>query len=372
MAVSRMDYLGKLFREENREAVQRYVEGRDLPGPLLIEFDPTTTCNYSCPECISRDLLNRSQISPERVSRLLREFQAAGVQGIIFIGGGEPLAHSSMPEPIVEANRLGMAVGLTTNGSLIGRHLDALAENVAWTRVSMDAGTPETYRRFRPSKIKDAFERVVQNMRDLAAVKKGQLGYSFLVMQRPDTGSTNAGEIASAAALAKSIGCDYFEFKPMVDNRHYLLPMSPSMRTVIEEQMRECRKLVDATFEVIVPESINHLLRLDDPIQPKRYTACPATELRTLVTPSGIYPCPYHRGREDKRLGSVDDAPFHEFWPSAARRAAAARIDPSRDCEFYCIRHRTNITLSALRDLHAEGVPLLDHIAADATPDPFF
>lgn len=125
---------------------------------------------------------------------------------------------------------------------------------------------------------------------------------------------TSAHEIAEAAALAKSIGCDYFEYKPMVDAQHYLVAFGPELQELIQEQADACAGLVDDTFEIHAPRSVEYMYDNDNPIEPKSYTECPAMDLRTLVTSSGIYPCPYHRGREDTRLGSVDDGPFDVFW----------------------------------------------------------
>ena len=395
----RFDYLRKLFQADLRPALHAYMSGT-LKGPILVEFDPTTACNYSCPECISAGLLNKEHIPANRIERLLHEFLAAGVKGIIFIGGGEPLAHAAMPRPIELAFELGLKIGLTTNGSLIDRHLDAIGRCVSWTRVSMDAATPGTYAIFRPNRISHSFERVVGNMERLARRKTGALGYSFLVVQRPcereyatfaDAGEklmsvnalrrniagrqeyvTNAGEIFAAARLAREIGCDYFEYKPMVDPGHYLLSFDEPLRQLIAEQHLRCKELETDAFKIIAPRSIEYLRRHDDPIEQKAYARCPAMDLRTLVTPTGIYPCPYHRGRDDKRLGTLDQ-PFDEFWTSDARREAMGRTVPSRDCEFYCIRHMSNLALCSLKELQEAGVPLLDHIQSyEGIDDPFF
>jgi len=392
---SRFDFLAKLLRAEVRSEVEAYVKG-DLDHPLLIEFDPTTACNYKCPECISAGLLNKERISTERIESLIEEFARSGVRGIIFIGGGEPLAHRCMPRPIRQAYEAGLAVGIVTNGSLVHRHLDTISECAHWTRVSMDAGTAETYLAFRPNTIPDSFRKTIKNMELLARTKRGALGYSFLVMQRPvaeaDAGRlagrdgplvmrdansrpylTNAHEILSAARIAKETGCDYFEYKPMVDATHYLLPFGPELRQVIAEQAGPVAALADESFEVIAPYSIEYLHSTDDPVQPKTYTTCAAMELRTLVTPSGIYPCPYHRGRSDKVLGSVDGGPFDEWWRSGDRKAAMTKIDPSVDCGFYCIRHQTNLVMNALQELDTSGISLLDHLSrTEGIDDPFF
>src|SRR5438046_1113950 len=106
-----LDFVTKLLQPTAKPRVAEYVQTRTTNGPLIVEFDPTTTCNFSCPECISSGLLNKGQIAPGRTLELISEFQRAGVKGIIFIGGGEPLAHTGMPQPIVHAHELSLQVG---------------------------------------------------------------------------------------------------------------------------------------------------------------------------------------------------------------------------------------------------------------------
>jgi CDGSH-type Zn-finger protein len=211
-------------------------------------------------------------------------------------------------------------------------------------------------------------------MEALAKIKRGALGYSFLIMWRGkgETFETNATEIYQAARIAKEVGCDYFEYKPFVDSSHYLVPFDGDMRARIRDVHEACLELKDDNFDVVAPRSIQHLFELENPIQPKAYTKCPAMELRTLVTPTGVYPCPYMRGREDKKIGSISDGPFHEMWNSAKWIEGRRQTDPSKDCGFYCIRHRTNVVMDTLESLDRQGIPMLDHIVARDIPDPFF
>ncbi|MES2937892.1 MAG: radical SAM protein [Pseudomonadota bacterium] len=359
----RFDYLGKLFRQGGRDALRDLVAG-NARAPLVVDFDPTTACNFSCPECISADLLNKDKIPSERIDELMREFAAAGVQGIVFIGGGEPLAHACMPKPIRQAYELGMSVGLTTNGSLIPRHLGTLAECCHWTRVSMDAGSEKTFLIFRPNKIKNSFNLIVKGMEDLAKAKQGALGYSFVLMNRLEGGKllSNASEVYEAARLAKSIGCDYFELKPMLDMHHSLIPFAGRTADVVREELEKATSLCGDGFDVVTTASIFHMERNTSTSQVKTYHTCPTMELRTTVTPSGIYPCAYHRGREDLKLGTVYDGPFNVFWISDERREAAAKVDPTEHCSFYCARHRMNQVVLSLADLKREGIDLLSYI----------
>jgi MoaA/NifB/PqqE/SkfB family radical SAM enzyme len=359
-----LNFVNKVLQPEVRSRIEEYVRERKTRGPLIVEFDPTTACNFQCPECISLGLLNKGQISPGRTLELINEFHNAGVKGIIFIGGGEPLAHTGMPQPIIYAHELGMQIGLTTNGSLIKRHLGAIAECVDWTRVSIDAAKQKTFSLFRPSGIPNSFANVISNVEALAKVKTGILGYSFLLIERVETdGSlvTNCDEIFEAASLARDIGCDYFEFKPCVDEHHCLIPFSQHMRAVVHEHLEKVRSLNTSEFCIIYPKSIDHLLYGGSPEQPKTYTTCPTLELRTVLTPSGIYPCPYKRGIRETLIGSSNE-PFDRYWQSEERQKRTRKVNPSTDCRFYCIRHDSNILLNMLAQSYSDGIDLLPYL----------
>lgn len=368
-----LSFVAKLLQQSLRGRVEEYVHTRTTSGPLVVEFDPTTACNFTCPECISILLLNKGNIEIARTLALIDEFHRAGVKGVIFIGGGEPLAQQGMPAPILRCREHGISVGLTTNGSLIGRYLEAISECVSWTRVSVDAACQETFSIFRPSSIRDSFRRVTTNIGLLAKSKKGLLGYSFLMIERNSLGeetATNVHEIYEAARLARELGCDYFEYKPMVDKHHNLIPLSECARKSLAEQMTKMQPLNTESFRVIAPDSITHLLNGTSRDQPKKYTTCPAMEMRTLITPKGIYPCPYKRGYDEVKLGDID-VRFDEYWTSEKRRQLAAKIDPGKDCPFYCIRHDMNVMLLSLAQAYENGIDLLPYMVGAEDGDVF-
>ena len=116
-------------------------------APIVVEFDPTTACNLHCPDCISGELLNQGAFERERIRELTREMVEAGVKAVILIGGGEPLSHPEIGWIIEYLGKHGVKIGITTNGILINRYMDQIAEYVDWCRISMDAGTAETFQK---------------------------------------------------------------------------------------------------------------------------------------------------------------------------------------------------------------------------------
>lgn len=329
-------------------------------APIVVEFDPTTACNLHCPDCISGDLLNQGAFERERIRDITREMVDAGVKAVILIGGGEPLSHPEAGWIIEYLGKHGVKIGITTNGILINRYMDEIAEYVDWCRISMDAGTAETFQKIRPhASGKSQFDLICDNMRELAKRKKGRMGYSFMIYSEGQFASynpntiasdaseyyTNAEEIFEACQVAKDLGCDYFEVKPMYDVNHYAIAHASHYVNMIRDQVDRASELADESFRVLQATKLQATLRGEPTIETKEYTRCAVSELRTLVTPSGTYVCPYFRGKADKELGSLHNQSLKEMWQGELRAKVMEKLDPSQDCKMHCIRHESNLIL---------------------------
>lgn len=359
MTADRLDLVSKLYQPSLRPKVLDVAGGLRSSSPIVVDLDPTTFCDLACPECISGKLLNKSRFTPERLKSLADELVSLAVQAVILIGGGEPLAHRGTREVLRVLGESGIAVGVVTNGTLINQNLTELARYASWVRVSVDAGTRHTYGIFRPDrKGMSVFERVIGNMRLLAEAKQGTLGFSFLVMTREEKDGrsvSNHQEVLQAAELANDIGCDYFEVKAMFDEEHHIVGVPDEMLASIEAQLRQASRLQSDTFQIVNSSTLRSLRAQEGPIQPKGYDHCRIAELRTLVTPSGVYICPYHRGDQKARIGDAVTDSMIEIWRRSDRRV----IDPRVDCQFHCARHDSNVELEKIGD--GQGRPLLDH-----------
>lgn len=344
-----LDLVRKIYQDSVYPDALAVGQGKRLSSPHVIDLDPTTVCDLACPECISSSVLHSGQISRDRIVTLAEELTRTKVRAVILIGGGEPLLHRSIGTVIDTLHGAGIKLGLVTNGTMINRHLDHLAEKLSWVRVSMDAGTEETYPKFRPSRRKiSMFPMIIENMRQLAARKRGRLGYSFLLMQRHDEHGnvvdTNYHEVLQAAKLAKEIGCDYFELKAMLDEDHYTVNQRAEDIAMVEEQVAAIREITDERFHLLWSSNWDAVRNDSDPVQPKDYRTCSVAEMRTTVTPNGVFVCPYHRGNPKGRIGDINEMPFDELWA----KADTSVIDPRHDCQFQCARHRTNVEIGQL------------------------
>jgi len=100
-----------------------------VPGrctPLLVQFLVTLRCNLRCAYCENPEP-GGEELSHEQVMDMLAELADAGMRKIAF-GGGEPLLRKELGEWIRYAHSRRAYTNVVTNGILLPRRIDAVAE----------------------------------------------------------------------------------------------------------------------------------------------------------------------------------------------------------------------------------------------------
>lgn len=349
----------KIFQ---KDIVNRLKENScNASKPWVVELDPTTACNLACHGCISANLLNQGGFKRERIKELAKEFYEMGVKAVVLIGGGEPMAHPEFGTIVDYFYEHDIHVGVTSNGTLIDKYLESLAYRTKWVRISVDAGSEKVFQEYRPHVSgKSQFNKVIDGMKKISKIKKTKLGYSFLVLEKHGADrkgaekgdnyvETNATDIFKAAKLAKEIGCDYFEVKPSFDPFHFLNDTSKLMTNIIKSELNLCQDLKDENFNIISPYTLEKTME-GETKQDKEYSRCLTTELRTVLSPSGAYVCPYHRGNTNLKIGDPTVESFKDIWYGKTRKEIMEKLDPRKHCQFHCIRHKTNLELENIKD----------------------
>ncbi len=349
----------KIFQ---KDIVNRIKENSsNASKPWVVELDPTTACNLACHGCISANLLNQGGFKRERIKELAKEFYEMGVKAVVLIGGGEPMAHPEFGTIVDYFYEHDIHVGVTSNGTLIDKYLESLAYRTKWVRISVDAGSEEIFQQYRPHiSGKSQFNKVIDGMKKISKIKKTKLGYSFLVLEKHGADrkgaekgdnyvETNATDIFKAAKIAKEIGCDYFEVKPSFDPFHFLNDTSKLMTNIIKSELDLCQDLKDENFNIISPYTLEKTME-GETKQDKEYSRCLTTELRTVLSPSGAYVCPYHRGNTNLKIGDPTVESFKDIWYGKTRKEIMEKLDPRKHCQFHCIRHKTNLELENIKD----------------------
>jgi len=278
-----------------------------------------------------------------------------GILSIVFFGGGEPLLHNDLGKLLRHSAESGIATALNTNGILLDRFKDDVAISCCWTRVSLDASSSSTFRKLHEGR--DYFDRIIANVRALNEVAVGTVGISFVVMEE------NVHDMVAAAHLARSLNCDFIQFKPLYqpnpNNERRISYMQSVMKNQAIQQLTELETTFDDRFEVLITGSLKAALSDSSPMQLKSYSYCAAQQLIPLVTPHGVYICPNWRGATSKRYGDVMRDSFSTVWNSTKHKEIAAETNPSRDCDLFCLRHQTNVIMDASIRAQLQGLDLL-------------
>ena len=128
----------------------------DTRGRMLhdLRISITDRCNFRCRYCMPKEIFNREYeflqrellLSFEEITRLTRIFTELGVEKV-RITGGEPLLRKGVEELVRSLNGLDLQdLTLTTNGSLLSRRAEALAEaGLRRITVSLDSLDPAVF-----------------------------------------------------------------------------------------------------------------------------------------------------------------------------------------------------------------------------------
>lgn len=176
----------------------------------------TDMCNLRCFYCMPDehyDFMPRAHLmQPREIEEIARIFTRLGVTKI-RLTGGEPLARRDFREIIKRLSALPVELTLTTNATLLHRHIDALqSAGVRSLNISLDTRSAE---RFRKLTRRDKFFVTLHNIR-LAIDRGFRVKINMVVMK-----GINDDEILDFIAWTKTEPVDirFIEFMPFSGNR---------------------------------------------------------------------------------------------------------------------------------------------------------
>jgi len=272
----------------------------------------------------------------------MREAAGLGVKSVMFGGTGEPLVHKRISEITVSAVHAGLDVAFTTNGVLLNR-LGPI-DKCAWIKVSLNAGTKETYAKVHQTEEKD-WDRVWSGIRG-AAARKGSCTLGVQCVVLPE----NVYEMQELAGLAQSAGADYLVLKPYSQGtfsltRQYENVDYAAMRAYLEETARKC---TIKGFQVIYRGNA-----ISEEIDKKhRYPKCLATPNAWVYAMGNgdIFSCSAHLLDQRFKVGNIYEQTFQEIWEGEGRRKnwEMMREFDIKQCRLNCRMNQQNKYLHSL------------------------
>lgn len=119
--------MDKIYNKFVEKTYLKYPKSTNYLTPKLrsINIGLTGSCNLKCSMCFC-NRNNNKFIEPELFMKLVNEIKGQGiVLGLTF--AGESLLHPLFDEFVYTTKSFGIKTGLSTNGMLIHKHLDALS-----------------------------------------------------------------------------------------------------------------------------------------------------------------------------------------------------------------------------------------------------
>ena len=217
-----MNTLSTLKPAWHIERIARLRNGEDVV-PTHLQLIISDLCNQDCGFCayrmeggFSTELFpqngrkNPSRFIPTaKVTEIIRDAVKLGVKAIEFTGGGEPTVHKDWEFILNFAISQGLQVGLVTNGTRLAGS-EGIIAGLTWLRISLDAGTEQTYAATRQSKL---WWKVIENIRAAVKVTGPVLGVGYVITKE------NHHELVEACILAKELGVPYVRLSAMFSTK---------------------------------------------------------------------------------------------------------------------------------------------------------
>lgn len=201
--------------DNRREMFARSTVLKSTPVDLGIDLHGV--CNVK-PPCVYCDWDNFKEAEGDNVDVLfttetLREYGAFydNAASLINCGIGEPFMMKSLNDLLDDFGNRGKLLEMATNGQILtDKNIEKLLGRRVTLFVSLDAATPETYRKLR----NDTFDKILGNLRRLIAAKGGRGQYPRVVLVFMPM-KVNRHEVDDFVKLCAELGVDEMVLRPL-------------------------------------------------------------------------------------------------------------------------------------------------------------
>lgn len=336
----------------HQDRIRAWERGERV-APITIDMALTRACNYGCHYCYAMLQENdRQSITKPVITDFLDDCKEIGVRGISFVSDGE----STISPVFVDACKHGASIGLSmacgTNGFVLTkRKLEEVLPALTYLRINISAGERDRYGEIMGVKP-DYFDRVVQNIRDMVAIKKARnlnvtIGLQMVLMPQ------YRDQILPLARLGKELRPDYLVIKHCSDNEDGDLGVEYDKYNELYDTLHEAEALSDDGYRVAVKWS-----KIEATGQ-RSYQRCYGAPFILQISGSGLVaPCGMLFNERYKKfhVGNICETRFKDIWGSdryweVMQYLAGPEFNAQKMCGSLCLQHKVNESL----DAHVKG-----------------
>lgn len=349
------------------EFVKAVVRGNH-PPPIRVQLVLSDLCNQDCSFCayrmegyssnelfFQRDELDnivsrnpKRMLTGEKALEVVRDCKEMGVKAIELTGGGEPTVHPQLDDVIRLVKELGLDVGLVTNGVRLKPSTIALMAKrgvESWIRISIDAGTPETYAKIRRVSMTH-WDQVWRNVELAVAMRQNVpdsplvLSVSFILTKE------NWREVHLAAERARAVGVDSFRIAPIFQNEG--AGYFDTFSSEAQEMCEETKALATPTFAVHsqLMKRIGELIKG----RPTESNCLYQRAATYVAADMNVYRCCVNAYNELGKLGSIEHQSFKQVWERVGEEAPFGTFD-AKQCSFCPFSDRQQAIANAMNSV---------------------
>ena len=284
----------------------------------------TSNSMFQEEEGTSRKARNpRRMLETKKVMEIIDDCAEMGVSAIQFTGGGEPTIHPDFIPIVAYAQGKGIDTALVTNGNMLhDEEHRKLVLNMAWVRISVDAGTVGRYREDRGVGA-TAWHRMCEAVKQLSDDREERrnanpewqgpvIGIGFVVNPQ------NYLEIYQAVGMYSEWGVDNVRLGLMF-NPDDMTPFNEIRGEIATQSNSAVRDFhVDGKFAVI-NRTAEKMEDLEN--QNPEYEFCGFQNFTTYIGGDlNVYRCCVYAYHQHGLVGSLKDIGLKEFWESQAKK----------------------------------------------------
>jgi MoaA/NifB/PqqE/SkfB family radical SAM enzyme len=327
-------------------AARRLPVVPSLPRSLYLET--TNRCDSKCQTCIRtfQSLEPPADLTLTQVKAIAEQFPV--LDRVVLHGIGEPLLNREIFEIVGYLKSRAATVLFNSDAISLTptRALELIDSGLDEYRVSMDAATPETYRRIRGV---NQFERVVANVRRLVELEKERSRATPRVSLWFTASRVNLAEMPAFVRLAASLGVAEVYVQRLVFNELGLATAENALHGRLREQERDLLAEAEALGRAL--GLVLHASGLTTPLASlnaqvpaaRPWAGCQRPWTLAYVTANGnVLPCcisPWvARDYQALILGNAFADPFADIWNGERYRRFRNEFeserppDPCRGC----------------------------------------